>query len=119
MLDQTPNASHCLEKRSKPRVVDLPNSMLEIKFPGQPVYQLKIRDLSDDGVGIIVRQDSHLLLQIEVGQELVVKLISPEGCEGPSGQYQSRVEHVTEVHEGPFQGHMIIGLSFHTGFHWG
>jgi hypothetical protein len=49
--------------------------MIEIRFTGHPVYQLKVRDLTNEGAGIVVRLDSDLLKMIEVGQELNVRLV--------------------------------------------
>jgi hypothetical protein len=91
--------------------------MVEIKLSGAPRYQLKIRDLSENGVGIIVKPDSPILKLIKLGQELNVSLISVGVSAGPWGKYQSTVEHISEVKEGPYHGNVIVGLSFHTGFH--
>ena len=89
--------------------------MAEIKFSGSPIYMLKVSDLSDKGAGVIVKSDSSLLKMIEIGKELTVRLVLPRDYSGPSGHYQSRVEHITEILEGPFKGHLIVGLFFLTG----
>jgi hypothetical protein len=89
--------------------------MIEIRFTGHPAYQLKVRDLTNEGAGIVVRPDSDLLNMIEVGQELNVRLVLPRDYRGPSGHFRSKVVHVDEILEGPFKGHMIVGLSFLTG----
>jgi len=119
MPDDTPATTRFQEKRKNHRSVYPSNTMLEIKLPGSPLYQLKIRDLSENGVGVIVKPDSPLLRLIKLGQGLNVSLISVGDSEGPWGKYQSTVEHITDIQEGPFKGHMIIGLSFHTGYHSG
>jgi hypothetical protein len=103
------------EDRRKPRSKDLSIPMVEIKFPGNPVYHLKVRDISDEGVGILVRPDSNLLKLIEIGHEVIVKLLLPRSYSGPSGNFRSRVEHITEIQEGPFKGHLVVGLSFIIG----
>jgi hypothetical protein len=117
MPDDTSRTTLFQEKRKEIRSVYPSDTMLEIKLPGTPLYQLKIRDLSENGVGVIVKPDSPILKLIKLGQELNVSLIPAEGSEGAWGQYQSTVEHISEVKEGPFHGNMIIGLSFHTGFY--
>lgn len=86
--------------------------MVVIGLSGCPLYQLKVRDLSDEGVGVVVRADSNLFQKIEIGQEFRVRVVLPRGYKGPTGHYLSRVEHITELQEGPFNGHMIVGLSF-------
>jgi hypothetical protein len=64
------------DRRIEPRVTKLSNHSAEFKIPGVPVYQLKVRDLSANGAGIVARTDSKILNMIRIGQELDVKLIS-------------------------------------------
>lgn len=117
MPKETSEKSQNPEKRIKPRSKGLLNGlsspMVEIKFPGVPLYQLKIHDTADEGVGIVLRPDSGLLELIDVGQKLEVGLIAPsKGYQKPSGQYLSRIEHVTKIKEGPFTGHILVGIAF-------
>jgi hypothetical protein len=86
--------------------------MIEIKFTGIPTYQLKVRDLSNEGAGIVVRPDSKLLEMIEVGQDLNIRLVLPRDHTGPAGHFRSRVMHINTILEGPFKGHMVVGISF-------
>jgi len=110
--DATAKPSQNAEARRKPRSKDLSNPMVEIKIPGNPIYQLKVRDISDEGVGVLVRPDSKLLNLIDVGHEVSVKLVLPRNYRGPSGNFRTRVEHITEIEEGPYQGHLVVGISF-------
>jgi len=99
------------DKRLEPRATKLSNHRAEFKFTGVPVYQLKVRDLSAKGAGIVARTDSNFLKMIQIGQELGVNLISHGEFAGPSGYYKSRIEHVSKLKEGRFRGHMVVGLS--------
>jgi hypothetical protein len=99
------------DRRLEPRVTKLSNHRVEFKFTGVPVYQLIVRDLSANGAGIVVRTDSKILNMIRIGQELDVKLISFAGATGPSGHYRSRIEHISDLKEGRFRGHMVVGIS--------
>ena len=112
MPDEAIETGQSPERRYRSRSTDLSDPLAEIKFSGSPAYMLKVRDLSDKGAGIVVKSDSGLLKMIEIGQELKVRFILPREYRGPSGSYRSRVEHITEIQEGPFKGHMILGLSF-------
>ena len=100
------------DRRARTRSRELTDPMLVVSLHGGPLYQLKVRDLSDEGAGIVARADSNLLQRVEVGQVVKVRVVLPRNYKGPSGHYQSRVEHITQIQEGPFSGHMIIGLSF-------
>jgi hypothetical protein len=75
-----------------------------------PVYQLKVRDRSDRGAGVVVRADSDFLGMIAVGQELSVKLLPPRHA-GPSGVFRCRIEHISALDTGRFKGHMVVGMS--------
>jgi hypothetical protein len=98
------------DRRLEPRVTKLSNHRVEFKFTGVPVYQLIVRDLSAHGAGIVARTDSKILNIIRIGQELDVKLISHGESAGPTGHYKSRIEHISEVKEGRFRGHMVVGI---------
>lgn len=108
-------SSRALDRRSQSRSTNLSNPMVEVKFPGGPLYQLKVRDLSDEGAGIVVRSDSNLLKMIQIGQQLNVRLILPVNYRGPSGDYRSRVEHITEIADGPYSGHLVVGIAILAG----
>jgi hypothetical protein len=100
-----------VERRALDRAVRLSNHRVEFKFPGVPVYQLKVRDLSEKGAGVVVKVGSNFLTLIEVGQELNMKLLSPAEFEGPAGHYLSRVQHISELEGGRFKGHLVVGMS--------
>jgi hypothetical protein len=112
MPDETSKPSQNSEERRKSRSKDLSNPMVEIKITGNPIYQLKVRDISDKGVGVLVRPDSKLLNLIEIGHEIGIKLVLPREYRGPSGKFRARVEHISEIVEGPYQGHFVVGISF-------
>jgi len=103
---------HQTDRRDRYRSKELGNPTVVISFAGGPIYQLKIRDLSYEGAGIVVRADSQFLKRVEIGRELKIRVLLPGGYQGPSGFYRSRVEHITEILDGPFKGHLIVGISF-------
>jgi len=114
MPDKSVQSDQPPDRRNRYRSKDLNNPMIVISLSGGPLYQLKVRDLSYEGAGIVVRADSLFLQKVEIGRELKVRVVLPRGYKGPSGHYQSIVEHITEIQEGPFKGHMAVGLSFLT-----
>jgi hypothetical protein len=84
--------------------------MVEFAFPGTPVYQLKAKDLSESGIGVIVRPDSKFLKLIQLGQEMNVKLLSPPDAKHMQGIYKARIAHITDLEEGKFKGHKLMAL---------
>jgi len=107
--------SRAADRRNQSRSTVLSNPMAEIRLEGGPLYQLKVRDLSNEGAGIVVRSDSNILKRIQVGQNLDIHLILPLNYKGPSGLYRSKVEHITEIVDGPYSGHLVVGISISTG----
>lgn len=99
------------ERRSAPRCMKLVNHRVEFKFPGVPVYQLKVRDLSEKGAGVVVKAGSNFLTLIEIGRELNMKLLSPAESKTPAGYFMSRVQHISELASGRFKGHLVVGMS--------
>ena len=99
------------ERRAEPRSAKLPTHRVEIKFPSVPVYQLKVRDVSPSGAGIIVRADSKFLTMVQIGQELNVNFLAPADHATLSGHYRLRIEHISELETGRFKGHHVVGIS--------
>ena len=100
------------EKRVEPRTNSLTDHRAEFKFPGVPVYQFKVRHLSEKGAGVVVRADSRFLDMVQVGQEVSVNLLCPNGLR-PTGHFKSRIEHISELEKGLFKGHLAVGISLH------
>jgi hypothetical protein len=65
------------DKRTRYRPMELTDPMAVIWSSTGPTYQLKARDLPEQGAGIIVKSDSNFLKMIEVGQEINAELILP------------------------------------------
>ena len=84
--------------------------MVEFVFPGVPVYQLKAKDISDTGVGVIVRPDSKFLNLIQIGQEMNVKLLAPKESRHMQGAYRVKIAHITALEGGKYKGHKLVAL---------
>ena len=98
------------ERRKDSRHPAQPEYMVGFVIIGHPVYQLKLQDLSTQGLGAIVRSDSQLLSLIEVGQQVKLRLLSISEPTDFQGTYQANIVHITESKNGPFRGHLIVGI---------
>jgi hypothetical protein len=98
------------ETRAKHRRTQLRNYRVEIKLIGAPIYQFRVQDVSSDGAGILIKEDSKFLNLIEVGQIVDTEFISPEGTD-PAGNYRAEIRHITEPDKGKHKGHYLVGLS--------
>ena len=56
------------EKRSEPRHAVQRDYRMEIKFVGEPIYQFRLINVTNEGASILIKDDSAFLKMIEVGQ---------------------------------------------------
>ena len=98
------------EKRSESRRTKLRNYRIEIKFVGKPIYQFRVINVTANGAGLLIKDDSAFLKMIEVGQIVEANFISPEGTT-PSGLYRAEIKHITKLDKKEHRGHQLVGLS--------
>ncbi len=83
----------------------------EISIDGMaPAYVFRLRDISSTGIGILVKEGSELLNQIETGQTMNIKYSPPLQSDSPA-YYETEIKHIAKDPEDRFKGHFIIGLS--------
>ncbi len=98
------------EKRARTRKTNFRNYRVEIKLTGEPIYQFRVTDVSLDGAGLLVKEDSGFLKLIEFDQVVKAEFISPDGAP-PNGNYRTEIKHITKSDKGKNEGHCLIGLS--------
>lgn len=98
------------EKRSQSRRAKLRNYRIEIKFVGKPIYQFRVINVTGEGAGLLIKDDSAFLKMIEVGQIVEADFISPKGT-APSGFYKAEIKHITKLDTQEHRGHHLVGLS--------
>ena len=98
------------ERRAASRRTKLINYRVEIRLIGAPIYQFRVKDVTPDGAGILIKEDSKFLSMIEVGQIVVADFISPKGTD-PTGNYRAEIRHITKPSKGKNEGHYLVGLS--------
>jgi hypothetical protein len=98
------------EKRAEPRRTQLRNYRVEIKLVGEPIYQFRVTDVSSNGAGILIKEDSDFLSMIEINQTVDVEFISPKGS-APSGNYKAEIKHITKPGKDKNEGHCLVGIS--------
>ena len=97
------------EKRPEPRSPKLRHHRVEIKLVGEPIYQFRVKNVSSQGAGLLVHESSNFLNLIDIGQELEVNFISPQGSE-PNGRFSAEVRHITETVGGRYKGVQLVGI---------
>ena len=98
------------ERRSQNRT--LPERFYSVDFLLKAtgnVHQFKLRDLSSQGLGILVKEDSEVLQYLKVDQELDMQYNPPRGA-GPAEIFKTKIRHITPEAQGLPDGHCVIGL---------
>jgi len=84
---------------------------VEISIGGMaPTYVFKLRDISPIGMGVLVKEGSDLLNQIEMGQIVNMRYNLAQRTD-LSRCYETVIDQITKDSQGRFKGHLIVGLS--------
>ena len=97
------------EKRSESRSAPEGFQSASIKLVGVPLYQFKLKDTSENGASILVKEDSFMLNYLEVGQILKIDFSSDLETDH-NGDYESEIMHITKVDKGRYKGHYLVGV---------
>ena len=98
------------EKRSEHRPATSKEYRVEIKFVGEPIYQFRLGNVTNEGASILIKDDSAFLNMIEVGQIADATFLSPKGS-NPSGIYKIQIKHISAPSKQEHKGHRLVGIS--------
>ncbi len=73
------------------------------------LYQFKLRDISPNGLSIMVKEGSPILQNIKVDDLLDMKYYSVE-TPYKTDKIITKVKHITKHSKGQFHGHSLVGL---------
>ena len=82
---------------------------VEMKLASLPIYQFKLKDVSENGACFMVKEDSAILEYLQVGLLLDMRYYSEDKTE-PSEIFRSEIKHITKVTEQPYKGHYLVGV---------
>lgn len=98
------------ERRKEQRVEKPPKGRAVVRVAGIPVYHFEIKDTSEGGTSFIVENDSTLLRNIWVGQEIDM-MIHFEGDQSNRAVFQrSQIMHITRTTDSRKGNTIIIGV---------
>ena len=98
-----------MEKRSEKRAFPKGFHGAEIKLIGIPLYQFKLKDISDNGASLLVKENSSMINHLEIGQSLKIKFFSDDHPEF-NGYFESEIKHITKIEKGRYKGHYLVGV---------
>lgn len=101
------------DRRSEPRLEEGRFHSVEINLGAPlPIYQFNLRDVSEKGVCILVRENSPILKRIKVDQELDLKFYATDESKANIvKQMKTRIRHITKGTPGHYSGHCLVGVS--------
>lgn len=106
----TSDKNSYLNLRSEVRKTSNANASVEFKLADLPLaYHFKLRDLSSQGMGILVQKDLKILNHLHVG-ETYDMYYHPEEATATPVPLRTKVVHISEPEPGKHKGHFIVGL---------
>lgn len=98
------------EKRSEPRTELEKYHSVEFKeTESGHLYQFKIWNMSSKGMCLVVREDSAILNDLEVGKVLNMKYHTTDFSLPPE-ELKTEIKHITKEDQGRYKGHHLVGL---------
>jgi hypothetical protein len=98
-----------MEKRLEKRAFPKGFHGAEIKLIGIPLYQFKLKDISDNGASLLVKENSSMINNLGIGQSLKIKFYSDDHPE-LNGYFESEIKHITKIEKGRYKGHYLVGV---------
>ena len=99
------------ERRSESRKVPEEYYSVEFSIKGLDyIYQFKLRDISQKGMCIVVKENSAILNFIKVNDIINMKYNTSE-LPTHTETLKTEIKHITKHDEGRFAGHYLLGLS--------
>ncbi len=104
-----PKPSPQPERRHEPRMEDLPRGKAVVRISGIPVCEFDIKDISGNGTSILMEEDSVVLRNIRVGQD--IELHMAYASSNKSVLQRSRIAHIThQSDDDAYPGHVMVGV---------
>jgi integration host factor subunit alpha len=98
------------DRRTEPRIDQLQHGKAVVRVSGIPIYVFKLKDVSENGTCFVVKEDSSLLRNIQVGQEIEIQIVLTKDNSESTLFQRSQIMHITRPGEGRFTGHLLIGV---------
>ena len=99
------------ERRSESRKEPEKYYSVEFSIKGLDyIYQFKLRDISEKGMCIVVKENSAVLNYIKVNDKINMRYYSLDSM-NESRTLNTEIKHITKYDSGRFKGHFLLGLA--------
>ena len=90
------------ERRSEERDESKSECHAVVRISGIPVQQFKLKDISQNGTCFLVAEDSAILRNLNVGQEIEIQFRTVF--------HRSEITHITRALQGAYEGYCLVGV---------
>jgi nucleoid DNA-binding protein len=110
-LDRAVWSASQSEKRRESREEPAQDGIAIVRISGIPVCEFKLKSISENGTSFWVREDSFILRNLRIGQEIEIRMYNGcfAGAPAPA-VFRSRVAHITKTDTPEMSGHFILGV---------
>jgi hypothetical protein len=96
-------------RRSEERYAPPPQCSAIVRISGIPVQQFKLKDVSRNGTCFLVDEDSAVLRNLAVGQEIEIQFPVAD-AQRPALFHRSEITHITRASRGAHAGQCLVGV---------
>ena len=106
---ETPAFEFEQERRAEPRNDKWQHGTATVRVSGIPVYKFEVKDVSERGNCFLVDQESAILRNVEVDQEIEIRI---NALDDPSKTVvqRSKIVHISKADDFGFQGYFMLGV---------
>jgi len=99
-----------IDRRQELRMDDLPQGKAVVRISGIPVCEFNIKDVSGNGTSILVEENSVVLRNLRVGQNIELHMVYADRSRKAVLQ-RSKIAHITHQSENDaYPGHVMVGM---------
>ncbi|MGD2009579.1 MAG: PilZ domain-containing protein [Desulfobacterales bacterium] len=109
VLSENESNDYSRERRSEERDESMPECHAVVRISGIPVQQFKLKDISQNGTCFVVAEDSAILRNLNVGQEIEIQFRFP-AANHPTVFHRSEITHITRAPQATYEGHCLVGV---------
>jgi len=108
-LSENDSSDYTGERRSEERGESIPECRAVVRISGIPVQQFKLKDISQNGTCFLVAEDSAILRNLNVGQEIEIQFRFPT-ANHPTVFHRSEITHITRAQQAAYEGYRLVGV---------
>ncbi len=108
-IDQLARLMPSKERRTAPRKKLPQIGTAIVRISGIPVCEFKIKDISEGGNAILVEEDSVVLRNARIGQQVEIWM-NRDIAADRSPMMRAKIVHITEPDQPDLNGYKIIGI---------